>query len=845
MTKARAFGFSPILVFLVFLWLQLLPLRAFADETALSPPPPAVESAEQTETDEEEAAEEGPTLAPVNEAWNSIWSGQREMVTEIRETALKLGENFSRQTENLAQQMQPFEEEGRRLLVFVQTFSGYPNAMEAVNRRIAYTIKNLENVLEPVTLSRAEAQGLLERINYLSASLPDDTDKERLSPEMRAYVDDIVKARLRLTAVLAQYDSVTPSLSLLGKLEQTRTDIDKQLPELWKNYYFQRPVAWINPDSWINAARDIGYAWKAMMLRLPVEIPTTASQLGTAAARFFIGLFFVGALLLGFRKRWLTIDSSPASRHMFNVSLPWLAFGFAVMGGALSASGDFFRTFLAAGSFCMILGQIYLAWDLRCIQKTDKPYRRSPFLRLLPLVICAYLLLYLPLTQPVCLAIWTIVLVAAIYRHRKWRLPDLGGMHLETGVRECYVIILWLCLFLAVSGLNILSVVLYLAYVALAVALELSFGGIAIVNSINERLPQEGAKAVVARLLVALAAPFVLVLAVIGVCLWVAVLPGGTYLLGEYALKGVTVGATQFNVIQALLIISVFYLTRTAVAMGTRFLAKLPRQGLHFDPTLITPLQTAFTYAAWAVFGLFAMRSLGVELSSLAMIAGGLSVGIGFGMQNIVNNFISGLILIFGRTLQVGDIVEVGGAIGRVRKISVRATMVETYDNAIIYVPNSEFMAGRLTNWTSFSRSVRREVQVGVAYGSDTQKVIKLLLDVAAANENVLKYPAPSVNFADFGASALDFRLRFWVKDYDLGAAAASSIRLEINKAFAAENIEISFPQLDVHLKSEQTAPKTPEPRKKIIAVRASRPPKPARPALKRPVPKAPANGSA
>ena len=142
--------------------------------------------------------------------------------------------------------------------------------------------------------------------------------------------------------------------------------------------------------------------------------------------------------------------------------------------------------------------------------------------------------------------------------------------------------------------------------------------------------------------------------------LWVCTLPGGLSLLQDFVLQGVNVGETRFNMVQVLLIISVFFLTRTAVRMGTLFLSRMPSRGLRIDPTLIQPLQTAFTYALWAFFGLFALRSLGMELSSLAMVAGGLSVGIGFGMQTIINNFLSGLILIFSRTMQVGDVVEVG-----------------------------------------------------------------------------------------------------------------------------------------------------------------------------------------
>lgn len=146
-----------------------------------------------------------------------------------------------------------------------------------------------------------------------------------------------------------------------------------------------------------------------------------------------------------------------------------------------------------------------------------------------------------------------------------------------------------------------------------------------------------------------------------GVSLWVGTLPGGMALMQRYLLQGVSVGSTQFNIVHLLLIITMFYLTRTAVAMGSRFLARLPKQGLSIDATLIPPMQTAFTYALWCCFGLFVLRALGMELSNLAMVAGGLSVGIGFGMQTIVNNFLSGLILIFSRTLQAGDVVDVGG----------------------------------------------------------------------------------------------------------------------------------------------------------------------------------------
>ena len=171
--------------------------------------------------------------------------------------------------------------------------------------------------------------------------------------------------------------------------------------------------------------------------------------------------------------------------------------------------------------------------------------------------------------------------------------------------------------------------------------------------------------------------------------------------------------------------------------------------------------------------------------------------------------------------------VEVGGTQGRVRKISVRATMVETFDNALIIVPNSEFVASRLINWTRNSRTVRREIKVGVAYGTDADQVMKILLATANANSNVLKYPPPTVAFAEFGASTLDFSLKFWVRDYDVAVSTASDIRLEIEREFREQRIEIAFPQLDINIKELPPRTKAPLP---LAAPRTSKRRAPRRP---------------
>ena len=229
-------------------------------------------------------------------------------------------------------------------------------------------------------------------------------------------------------------------------------------------------------------------------------------------------------------------------------------------------------------------------------------------------------------------------------------------------------------------------------------------------------------------------------------------------------------------------------------------MAGMQAQISRISVSLLAPMQVIYKCLLWALFGLYALKALGFNLSSLSMIAGGLSVGIGIGLQNMVQNFTSGLSVIFGQTIREGDVVQVGTITGVVKRINIRSTMVETYDNAIIFIPNSSFLNSTFTNWTHNNRRVRKEIAVGVAYGSDVKHCLELLLKIAKDHPKVLFYPEPTSYFINFGASSLDLILRFWVREYNDGLAITSDIMLKINEVFAEEGIEISFPQLDVHM---------------------------------------------
>ena len=206
-------------------------------------------------------------------------------------------------------------------------------------------------------------------------------------------------------------------------------------------------------------------------------------------------------------------------------------------------------------------------------------------------------------------------------------------------------------------------------------------------------------------------------------------------------------------------------------------------------------------YGVITIAFLIALAAAGFELGRLAIIAGALSVGIGFGLQAIVNNFVAGLILAFERPVQVGDTIEVGSLLGRVTRIGVRASTMRTYDGSEVIVPNSEFISSQVINWTLSDVTKRQHLPVGVAYGSDPEEVIRILLEVARDNPLVLPEPEPFVIFHGFGDSSLNFELRAWCAFND-GLTVLTQLNVGINRALAEHGIEIPFPQRDLHLRS-------------------------------------------
>lgn len=231
------------------------------------------------------------------------------------------------------------------------------------------------------------------------------------------------------------------------------------------------------------------------------------------------------------------------------------------------------------------------------------------------------------------------------------------------------------------------------------------------------------------------------------------------------------------------------------------------------EPGLKFALTRFFGYLFVTLGCYVALIVNGVNLSSLAVLAGAIGVGLGFGLQNIVNNFVSGLILLAERPIALGDRIEVAGVAGQVAKISLRSTIVVTNDNISVIVPNSDLITRPITNWSHGDPKVRIRVPIGVAYGTDVEKLRRVLLEVAAENPQVLTAPGPTVFFEGFGDSSLNFELAMWTQDMAHSPRNfRSAINFAIEKKLRENSIEIPFPQRVVHWRGESPAPRPPSP---------------------------------
>jgi small-conductance mechanosensitive channel len=266
----------------------------------------------------------------------------------------------------------------------------------------------------------------------------------------------------------------------------------------------------------------------------------------------------------------------------------------------------------------------------------------------------------------------------------------------------------------------------------------------------------------------------------------------------------IDLGGVRISLLLLIKGVIVFTVLLKIASSGSNLLEKRILSLEELTPSVQVLLTKALKITLLTIAVVVAMSSLGINLSAFAFIGGAIGVGVGFGLQKVVSNLVSGIILLLDRSIKPGDVIEIGSTYGRIQSLGARYVSVATRDKTEYLIPNEDLITTQVINWSFSDKFVRLKIIVGVSYDSDIHEVMRLMVSAAVGIPRVLSIPKPVCQLKNFGDSAIEMELRFWISDPENGISNVSSaVRIAIWDTFKEHNVEIPFPQRDIHIKSQ------------------------------------------
>lgn len=696
---------------------------------------------------------------------------------------------------------------------------GNPWEMRAVLSDMARLRRATTALMSPLKDRRDE----LDKIAAQLDSLKEDFNK-RLSDDPEQPIADAVNYYLRyikgvgkgLTSVRSALEKeLKPAEEFLSSLDESQKALQERIPKAWKQYYFTPVSEMFSLKGWANLPGEF-VLWLrsnvSMATSLFVGSDTSRALASLVRMGFGILLLLLSDFIITSRLRRLTGLTFPMRLRRI-----WLLVGLSLIARWVSEDAPLLLQELlnAATEILLAAALTCFSWLLHRNDDKKENLGRNPLRGLWWLFSLGLLLQIADLPEPAMGTVWIGILLLFFPILRRAPAPAIGALRFLSKFTPPLLVLL--C-FMTALGWQHLSFLALAAWFLLLTALQAGVGLTRRVGRWQQQAESEGGSMISRAVVSSLGAPLIFLSLFFIVLYWFSTELGGPEMFAKAVSFTVTVGTVQLTLGRLAIILTGFFVTRSVLFFVKSFLRDLPRLNPEIDPGVRDVLETTSLYLLWGIYAMLSLFLLGFSFTSLAVIAGGLSVGIGFGLQNIVNNFIAGLILLFGRSIQAGDTIQIDTIWGKVAKVNIRNTVVRTFQNATLFVPNSDLISGKLINWTHRDPTMRRDITVGVAYGTDTDKVRTILLEVAKAQPHVLLNPQPVVQFSSFGDNSLDFLLMVWVDNVAFGMETESDIRFGINRRFREQGIEIPFPQRDVWIRSEpaqadngQKAPQPPD----------------------------------
>jgi small-conductance mechanosensitive channel len=720
---------------------------------------------------------------------------------QIYEYKTKLAETIVKNNETLASME-------RRRGQIALWFSGAQTPRDIRNTDVG--LDKLDNeaksMLEPLTVAKSILSNSEAKVEAIIEELAQQTGGKGNAPFAEPLLDLMQAAtavQSNLASLRVLLDAATIKITQFeDKITTAQQALEEKKSDAWKSYYLKKQYPLYSRDTWTNAELDFKVFAEFLDL---FELALRSEDVSGLSLIVLRCLLATGLLyLVGYLGRiWvLRLAPGPSLRYarrtwiLLCIAFFWFKLGeslpfvlYPTLNGlsdlawtaALVVLSRFLYSATSGGSL-ISAGERSLIWPLWALnslgQSMDDP--------IVP---------YLPSGL-----FWFVLL--ACYGRTFWNGARLIKGELDRALFRCSGAVLPLAAAMALFGYLNLSFLCVSVWFFLVLTSRFGPSIYRLLDrwrSANIRLTGLN---VFYALLSSIGLPIVLLAVLFVNLMAVSREFGADDLLWQLASYEASYGDFTVSVKRVALIVAGYYMLRTVFSLSEAFFQRLPHMSADINEGVADTLSNISRCLWWGGYALAIMFLLGFSLTSLAVVAGGLSVGIGFGLQNMVNNFISGLILIFGRSIVPGDSIFLEGAPAVVRQVGIRNTLVTSRDNATFIVPNSDLVSRLIVNYSHKDPKVRKKITVGVAYGSDTELVTTLLLKAAKEHPEVMPKPPARVLFYQFGDSALNFELQFWIEDVKLDDRVMSELRLSIDEAFRDKGVEIAFPQSDVHLRT-------------------------------------------
>ncbi len=781
------------------------PANAVPEKAQPAPatPPKAADKPAPAKGQTDKTADKAEPEAEQPKDWQVLLSVQQESLVQQASRFKSMEGLLPKNVRKFRSDLSALEGKLDELNLIVSLSGGNPWELRAVLGDLGRVRRSAETLMAPFQESRDELDKIAVRLDSLKeefAKRLDDDPEPEIAEALNYFLRYIKGVRGNLSSVKSTLEKeLGPARDFVAALAAAEEGLRQKIPKAWKTYYFTPSSELFSLKAWNDLANRLRLWAKSnanmfgSMLHGPdaARVQPLAVKAGVGIAILLLADL---AAALRLRRRYPTLP------HLGRLRRVWLLAGCGViLHWTASGAPLMLQEILnALAEILLAAGLAVLSWLLACwagLASGDRP--RNPLRLLWGMFSLGLLLQIADLPEPVLSAAWLVLLLAFFELSRRAARQSSGPLRLAGRLTPALAVLL---LITAALGWQHLSVLALAGWFLLLAAIQTGAGLSALVAAWQTRAAREGASVASRAVVSGLGFPLIFLSLFFLVLYWFSTELGGQDMFLEAVSFTIAVGDVSVTLGRLALILTGFFLTRSSLHAVQSFIRDLPRLRPGVDPGVRDVLDTTSRYLFWGLYVLLTLFLLGFSFTSLAVVAGGLSVGIGFGLQNIVNNFVAGLILLFGRSIQAGDTIQIDATWGKVRKVNIRNTVVQTFDNATLFVPNSDLIAGKLVNWTHRDPTVRREIAVGVAYGSDTDRVREILLEAARSQPHVLAQPEPSVQFLNFGESSLDFKLFFWVDDVSAGLSTTSDIRFAINRRFREEGIAIPFPQREVRI---------------------------------------------